>query len=197
MSVNYKLKMQQIFGDFSNWTFTGRYDADGGFCECGKKITYRYFVTDNNGVKIVGSTCIEHFSDNKTLFAQLKEADKINQKNHKIRLESLKSVNKYLEFVAKGYVSNQYVSDCNKFIQDTKQLTFSNLYSVQKETKTEFYHEALRAIKKSDFKFSLGYYNKGDITISLHEDCAFIKVDGILKDQVRYVSDLKKWLTVI
>ena len=89
---NYKLKISQAFGDVSEWTYTGKCDANGGHCECGKEIVYRHFVHHpEKGEKVVGSTCIDLFAANSVLFAQMKAADKTLKKitEEKLKTELL------------------------------------------------------------------------------------------------------------
>lgn len=73
--------------DLSSIRYTGKCDALGGTCACGKKgIVYRFFVVNPDGdLFIVGSECITHFAqtvqnDIKSHERQLKAAI---QKKHK------------------------------------------------------------------------------------------------------------------
>lgn len=126
----YDLKMKQAFGDFADWTYTGNCDAQGGYCECGKQIIYRYFVNKGEETKVVGSTCIDHFKGNSALYATLKKADKDNQRNHKEREKNLKVIKLYFENVASGKADNDYESQCKKYVDNPNQYKFDYWYRV-------------------------------------------------------------------
>ena len=127
----YDLKMARAFGDFLDWTYTGNCDSKGGYCECGKQIVYRYFVSRGSETKIVGSTCIDHFKGNNALYEALKKADKVNKYNHKKRTSNLETIETYLAYVAKGKSDGHYASSCKKYIDDVNQIEFSLAYHIE------------------------------------------------------------------
>lgn len=129
----YDLKMARAFGDFSDWTYTGNCDSKGGYCECGKQIIYRYFVNRGSETKIVGSTCIDHFKGNSVLYSALKEADKVNKRNHKERQTNIELIHKYLNKFKAGKTSGYYSSYCQKYLDDEKQIRFDFARYIQIE----------------------------------------------------------------
>ena len=140
----YDLKMKQAFGDFADWTYTGNCDAQGGYCECGKQIIYRYFVNKGEETKVVGSTCIDHFKGNSALYATLREADKENQRKHaemkrklKTRERHVQEVKIYLENITKGKINDFFESHARKFLDDPNQLEFREFKRIELWNKLE------------------------------------------------------------
>lgn len=98
-----KLKTGLKTDDLSSIRYTGKCDADGGTCACGKKgIVYRFFVVNSDGeIFVVGSECINHFipavqNDIRVHERQLKakvQAEKRKQK--KIEQEKARQAESY------------------------------------------------------------------------------------------------------
>ena len=190
----YDLKMARAFGDFTGWTYTGNCDAKGGYCECGKQIVYRYFVSRGSETKIVGSTCIDHFKGNSALYEALREADKVNQKNHKERQGNLKVVNQYLDFVSKGlWKDTRYESECKKYIDNPNQirlLSYDWIKSVMRKTERQLIVE--KWLIENGFKEESIYFVKNGIKVLPKNYSTTVNDIDVLENEIGYIKAIDK-----